>query len=84
MKKFKAIWELMRLEHGLMIFIAILIGALISLKGETLPTWDKLILTFFTALFLVLSKKFLAGEMKGCDYLLIRLKLIEQFNCLCR
>ncbi len=55
MKKLKAIWELMRLEHGLMIFIAILIGSLIALKGETFPPWDKFILTFFTALFLEAS-----------------------------
>jgi len=55
MAKIKAIWELMRLEHGLMIFIAILIGALIALKGEAFPPWDKLILTFFTALFLEAS-----------------------------
>ena len=55
MKSLKAIWELMRLEHGLMIFIAILIGSLIALKGETFPLWDKLILTFFTALFLEAS-----------------------------
>ncbi len=55
MKKVKAIWELMRLEHGLMIFIAILIGSLIALKGETFPPWNKFILTFFTALFLEAS-----------------------------
>jgi geranylgeranylglycerol-phosphate geranylgeranyltransferase len=52
MKKIKAIWELMRLEHGVMIAIAILIGSLIALKGEGLPLFDKFILTFFTALFL--------------------------------
>ena len=59
MKKLKAIWELMRLEHGIMIFIAILIGAVISqriLYGDIqiLPV-DKFILTFFTALFLEAS-----------------------------
>ncbi|MCX6662510.1 MAG: hypothetical protein NTY91_08185 [Euryarchaeota archaeon] len=32
MKKLKAIWELMRLEHGVMLFLAILIGSLISQK----------------------------------------------------
>jgi geranylgeranylglycerol-phosphate geranylgeranyltransferase len=55
MKKIKAIWELMRLEHGVMIAIAILIGSLIALKGEGLPLFDKFILTFFTALFLEAS-----------------------------
>jgi len=52
-KKFKAIWELMRLEHGVMIAIAILIGSLIAAK--TFPAFDKFILTFFTALFLEAS-----------------------------
>ena len=55
MKKIKAIWELMRLEHGIMIFLAILIGSIVALEGTGLPTWDKLILTFFTALFLEAS-----------------------------
>jgi len=55
MKKIKAIWELMRLEHGVMIAIAIFIGSLIALKGEGLPTLDKFALTFFTALFLEAS-----------------------------
>jgi geranylgeranylglycerol-phosphate geranylgeranyltransferase len=52
-KKLKAIWELMRLEHGVMIAIAILIGSLIAAK--TFPALDKFILTFFTALFLEAS-----------------------------
>lgn len=55
MKKLKAVWELMRLEHGVMIAIAIFIGSLIALKGEGFPTFDKFILTFFTALFLEAS-----------------------------
>jgi geranylgeranylglycerol-phosphate geranylgeranyltransferase len=55
MKKIKAIWELMRLEHGVMIAIAIFIGSLIALKGQDLPAFDKFILTFFTALFLEAS-----------------------------
>lgn len=55
MKKIKAIWELMRLEHGVMIAIAILIGSLVALKGQGLPPFDKFILTFFTALFLEAS-----------------------------
>jgi len=54
-KKIKAIWELMRLEHGLMIFIAILIGALIALNGEEIPDSKNLFLIFFTALFLEAS-----------------------------
>jgi geranylgeranylglycerol-phosphate geranylgeranyltransferase len=55
MKKAKAIWELMRLEHGVMIAIAILIGSLIALKGYGFPPFDMFILTFFTALFLEAS-----------------------------
>jgi len=55
MKKIKAVWELMRLEHGVMIFLAILIGSLIALNGERLPDLKNLILTFFTALFLEAS-----------------------------
>lgn len=55
MKKIKAIWELMRLEHGVMIAIAILIGSLIALKGQGFPSYDKFLLTFFTALFLEAS-----------------------------
>ena len=55
MKKTKAIWELMRLEHGLMVAIAVLIGSLIALKGEGLPTFQIFILTFFTALFIEAS-----------------------------
>jgi geranylgeranylglycerol-phosphate geranylgeranyltransferase len=55
MKKLKAVWELMRLEHGFMLFLGILIGSVIALKGTSLPHWDKFILTFFTALFLEAS-----------------------------
>ncbi len=55
MKKIKAIWELMRLEHGVMLFLGILIGSVIALGGVSLPSWDKFILTFFTALFLEAS-----------------------------
>jgi len=55
MSKLKAIWQLMRLEHGVMIAIAILIGSLIALKGEAFPPLDKFILTFLTALFLEAS-----------------------------
>jgi geranylgeranylglycerol-phosphate geranylgeranyltransferase len=55
MKKVKAIWELLRLEHGVMIAIAIFIGSLIALKGEGFPSFNNFILTFFTALFLEAS-----------------------------
>jgi len=58
MKKLRAIWELMRLGHGVMLFIAILIGSLISQKtlfnNLNLPLLN-IILTFFTALFLEAS-----------------------------
>ncbi|MDH7517994.1 MAG: UbiA family prenyltransferase [Candidatus Thermoplasmatota archaeon] len=58
MKKLKAIWELMRLEHGVMLFLAILIGSVISQKtiyqNIDLPLVSVL-LTFFTALFLEAS-----------------------------
>lgn len=58
MKKLKAIWELMRLEHGVMLFLAILIGSLISQKtlydNLNLPLLN-IVLTFFTALFLEAS-----------------------------
>jgi len=53
MRKLKAIWELMRLEHGIMIAIAILIGAYIA--GKTFPNVENFILTFCTALFLEAS-----------------------------
>ena len=52
-RKIKAIWELMRLEHGVMIAIAILIGSLIA--SRNIPTLDKFLFTFFTALFLEAS-----------------------------
>jgi geranylgeranylglycerol-phosphate geranylgeranyltransferase len=55
MKKIKAIWELMRLEHGIMIIIAILVGSLIALKGEALPSLKNLVLAFFAALFIEAS-----------------------------
>ena len=59
MKKIKAIWELMRLEHGVMLALAILVGFLIALR--TLLTsiryipLKELIFTFFTALLLEAS-----------------------------
>ncbi len=58
MGKLKAIWQIMRLEHGVMLFIAILIGSLISQKtlydNTNLPLLN-IFLTFFTALFLEAS-----------------------------
>lgn len=58
MKKLKAIWQLMRLEHGVMLFLAILIGSLISQK-TLYNTLDlpliNIVLTFFVALFLEAS-----------------------------
>ena len=53
MKKIRAIWELMRLEHGFMIAIAILVGSVIAVKS--LPMYEKFILVFCTALFLEAS-----------------------------
>jgi len=53
MKKVKAIWELMRLEHGIMIAVAIVIGAYIA--QQRLPEWDVFVFTFCTALFLEAS-----------------------------
>jgi len=60
MRKLKAIWELMRLEHGVMLALAIFIGSIISLQttsGLSLQDFplDKFILTFFVALFLEAS-----------------------------
>ena len=52
MKKLMAVWQLVRLEHGVMIFIAILIGSIIAQKALNIagfPPVDKLVLTFFTA-----------------------------------
>ena len=60
MKTVKAIWELMRLEHGVMLAIAIFIGSIISLQTnaslsiQAFP-FDKFVLTFFVALFLEAS-----------------------------
>lgn len=54
MKRLKALWDLMRLEHGVMILVAILVGSLIANRG-TLPNTFKLIFSFLTALFLEAS-----------------------------
>ena len=51
MKKLKAVWQLVRLEHGVMIFIAILIGSIIAQKtlGITgFPPVDKLFNFFYS------------------------------------
>ncbi|HEC77268.1 MAG TPA: prenyltransferase [Thermoplasmatales archaeon] len=50
MKKLIAIWQLMRLEHGFMIAIAIFIGAVIA--GKEMPSFYKTFFAFLTALFL--------------------------------
>jgi geranylgeranylglycerol-phosphate geranylgeranyltransferase len=60
MKKIKALWELMRLEHGVLLALAIFIGSIISLQttsGLSLQEFpvDNFILTFFVALFLEAS-----------------------------
>ena len=60
MKRVKAIWELMRLEHGVMLALAIFIGSLIALQGRGILTVEsfpikEFMLTFFTALFLEAS-----------------------------
>ena len=49
-KKARALWQLMRLEHGLMLIIAILIGAMIAGKG--IPSPEKLLFALLAALFL--------------------------------
>lgn len=55
MKTLKAIWELMRLEHGVMLALGIFIGSLIASQNEAFPSIQNLVLTFFTALFLEAS-----------------------------
>ena len=60
MKKVKAIWELMRLEHGVMLALAIFIGSIITLQTTSaLSLKDfpltNFVLTFFVALFLEAS-----------------------------
>jgi geranylgeranylglycerol-phosphate geranylgeranyltransferase len=53
MNKAKALWKLMRLEHGVMIALAILVGSVIASK--TLPPVDNFFLTCCTAVFLEAS-----------------------------
>lgn len=55
MSTLKAIWELMRLEHGVMLALGIFIGSLIASQGENFPPISNFVLTFFTALFLEAS-----------------------------
>lgn len=50
----KALWDLMRLDHGVMLFVAILIGSIIANSGGA-PDLLKLMLSFLTALFLEAS-----------------------------
>jgi len=52
-KKLKAVWQLMRLEHGGMIVLAIFIGFLIAQRA--FPAFDKFLFTIFTAIFLQAS-----------------------------
>jgi geranylgeranylglycerol-phosphate geranylgeranyltransferase len=58
MSKLKAAWQLMRLEHGVMLFLGILVGSLLSQKtlygNITVPLLN-IVLTFFTALLLEAS-----------------------------
>jgi len=53
MSKLKALWELMRLEHGVMIAVAILIGSVIA--AQQVPSFKIFLFTFCTALFLEAS-----------------------------
>lgn len=54
MKRLKALWDLMRLEHGVMLLLAILIGSLIASRGIHQDA-SKLVFSFLTALFLEAS-----------------------------
>jgi geranylgeranylglycerol-phosphate geranylgeranyltransferase len=57
MSKAKALWELTRLEHGLMLGVAILIGSLVTIAdaGGLAPIAPPLALAFLTALFVEAS-----------------------------
>jgi len=84
MKKLRAIWELMRLEHGIMLFIAILIGSLISQKtlydNINLPLIS-VILTFFTALFLEASTFALRYITKNSALLVLYIVPVRHYLC---
>jgi geranylgeranylglycerol-phosphate geranylgeranyltransferase len=55
MNKIKALWELMRLEHGVMLALGIIIGSLIASQDTAALSVKNVILIFFTALFLEAS-----------------------------
>jgi geranylgeranylglycerol-phosphate geranylgeranyltransferase len=54
MSKAKALWELTRLEHGLMLGIAVLVGAIIAAGGFP-SDWFKFTFAFLTALLIEVS-----------------------------
>ncbi|HEB37653.1 MAG TPA: prenyltransferase, partial [Thermoplasmatales archaeon] len=54
MKVIKALWELTRLEHGIMIIIAILVGYFITNQGIYLNI-TKIVFAFLTGLLLEAS-----------------------------
>jgi len=54
MGKIKGIWDLIRLDHGFMLAVAIIIGAVIAQKGIPSNVW-KLTLAILTAVFLEVS-----------------------------
>jgi len=60
MRKLIAIWQLMRLEHGVMLALGIFVGSIIALQNqggiiwESFP-WLQFVLTFCTAMFLEAS-----------------------------
>ncbi len=54
MGKIKGVWDLIRLDHGLMLAAAVLIGAVIAQKGIPSDFW-KLTLAILTAVFLEIS-----------------------------
>lgn len=54
MRKLKALWDLFRLDHALMLVIAVFIGSVIAYNGIPSELW-KLTYAFFTAIFLEIS-----------------------------
>ncbi|MFO7792510.1 MAG: UbiA family prenyltransferase [Candidatus Saliniplasma sp.] len=54
MGKLKGLWDLIRLDHGLMLAVAVFIGAVIAQKGIPTDLW-KLTLATLTAVFLEIS-----------------------------
>ena len=60
MRKLIAIWQLMRLEHGVMLALGIFVGSIIALQNQGGISWDsfswiQFVLTFCTAMFLEAS-----------------------------